>query len=207
MIDFTSGVVKAAPRSVADALAPRYALFFKQEKQGLDATLCEVGMRGRRPLSACRKETFMFTSTTQPRNADPEPHPSSTAPRPFGLRVRVSLDTTQRFLFGDDGPILNNPYALAEIGKAAGIRGIPFEGKTVVLKEQVAQFFEVTLRTVENYLEQNAEELARDGYAVLKGNRLKQLTLAIEGLDVPETDFGNISRAPQRGWHKTGRGL
>jgi hypothetical protein len=29
--------------------------------------------------------------------------------------------------------ILNNPYALAEIEKAAGIRGIPFEGKTVVL--------------------------------------------------------------------------
>lgn len=95
--------------------------------------------------------------------------------------------------------ILNNPYALAEIEKAAGIRGIPFEGKTVVLKEQVATFFEVTLRTVENYLEQNAEELSRNGYEVLKGNRLKDLKLAIQSLDVPETDFGNISRAPQLG--------
>jgi hypothetical protein len=95
--------------------------------------------------------------------------------------------------------ILNNPYALAEIEKAAGIRGIPFEGKTVVLKEQVAVFFEVTLRTVENYLEHNAEELARNGYEVLKGNRLKALKLAIQGLDVPETDFGNISKAPQLG--------
>lgn len=95
--------------------------------------------------------------------------------------------------------ILNNPYALAEIEKAAGIRGIPFEGKTVVLKEQVALFFEVTLRTVENYLEQNAEELARNGYEVLRGNRLKTLKLAIHGLDVPETDFGNISKAPQLG--------
>lgn len=88
--------------------------------------------------------------------------------------------------------ILNNPYALAEIEKAAGIRGIPFEGKTVVLKEQVASFFEVTLRTVENYLEHNAEELARNGYEVLKGNRLKTLKLVIQELDVPETDFGNI---------------
>ena len=45
--------------------------------------------------------------------------------------------------------ILNNPYALAEIEQAAGIRGIPFEGKTVLLKEQVAAFFEVTpLRTI-----------------------------------------------------------
>ncbi len=54
----------------------------------------------------------MHTSTTQPRNSGPEPLPSSTAPRPFGLRVRVSLDTTQRFLFGDDGPSL--PTRLAE---------------------------------------------------------------------------------------------
>lgn len=95
--------------------------------------------------------------------------------------------------------ILNNPYALAEIEKAAGIQGIPFEGKTVVLKEQVAGFFEVTVRTIENYLEQNAEELARNGYEVLKGNRLKTLKEAIQALDVPETDFGNIAKTPQLG--------
>ena len=34
--------------------------------------------------------------------------------------------------------ILNNPYAIQEIEKATHIRGIPFEDKTVVLKEQVA---------------------------------------------------------------------
>jgi hypothetical protein len=95
--------------------------------------------------------------------------------------------------------ILNNPYALAEIEKAAGIQGIPFEGKTVVLKEQVAAFFEVTLRTVENYLEQHADELSKNGYEVLKGNRLKSLKEAIKGLDVPETDFGNITKTPQLG--------
>jgi hypothetical protein len=109
----------------------------------------------------------------------------------------MSKDLTNSAI--DRQNILNNPYALAEIEKAAGIRGIPFEGKTVVLKEQVAVFFEVTLRTVENYLEQNAEELARNGYEVLKGNRLKTLKLAIQGLDVPETDFGNISKAPRLG--------
>lgn len=95
--------------------------------------------------------------------------------------------------------ILNNPYALAEIEKAAGIQGIPFEGKTVVLKEQVAGFFEVTVRTIENYLEQNADELARNGYEVLKGNRLKTLKEAIQELDVPETNFGNIAKTPQLG--------
>lgn len=95
--------------------------------------------------------------------------------------------------------ILNNPYALAEIEKAAGIQGIQFEGKTVVLKEQVASFFEVTIRTIENYLEQHNEELACNGYEVLKGNRLRALKAAIHRLDVPETDFGNIAKTPQLG--------
>ena len=43
---------------------------------------------------------------------------------------------------------------------------------------------------------QKAEELARSGHGLLKSNRLKILKLAIQGLDVPETDFGNISKAP-----------
>lgn len=93
--------------------------------------------------------------------------------------------------------VLNNPYALAEIEKAAGIQGIPFEGKSVVLKEQVAAFFEVTVRTVENYLEEFTEELAKNGYEVVKGNRLKTLKSAIQSRDVPETVFGNIAKTPQ----------
>jgi len=93
--------------------------------------------------------------------------------------------------------ILNNPYALQEIEKATRIKGIPFEGKTVVLKEQVSGFFEVTLRTIENYLGKYGKELAQNGYEVLKGNRLKNLKLSISESDVPETDFGNITKAPQ----------
>jgi hypothetical protein len=95
--------------------------------------------------------------------------------------------------------ILNNPYALREIERATGIHGIPFKGRTVVLKEQVATFFEVTVRTVENYLENFGPELERNGYAVLSGKRLKELKLAIQAADVPETDFGNIKKAPQLG--------
>jgi hypothetical protein len=95
--------------------------------------------------------------------------------------------------------ILNNPYALQEIEKATRITGIPFEGKTVVLKEQVSVFFEVTLRTIENYLGQHGQELAQNGYEILKGNRLKKLKLAISELNVPETNFGNITKAPQLG--------
>ena len=95
--------------------------------------------------------------------------------------------------------ILNNPYALQEIEKATKIKGISFEGKTVVLKEQVAAFFEVTLRTVENYLGQHSVELAKNGYEVLRGKRLNNLKIEISAMDVPEIDFGNIKMAPQLG--------
>lgn len=95
--------------------------------------------------------------------------------------------------------ILNNPYALSEIEKATGIQGIPFEGKTVVLKDQAASFFEVSSRTIENYLEKNGDELGRNGYEVLKGNRLKTIKLAIQEANVPEIDFGNIKMTPQLG--------
>ena len=95
--------------------------------------------------------------------------------------------------------ILNNPYALQEIERATRIKGIPFEGKTVVLKGQVSAFFEVTLRTIENYLGKHGEELAQNGYEVLKGNRLKKLKLSISESDVPEINFGNITKSPQLG--------
>jgi len=50
----------------------------------------------------------MFTSTTKAPYRSPEPSPSVS----FGLRVRVAVNTTQRCLFGGDGPSL--PTRLAE---------------------------------------------------------------------------------------------
>jgi hypothetical protein len=93
--------------------------------------------------------------------------------------------------------ILNNPFALDEIRKAAGVTGIQYKGETVLLKEQVAAFFEVSVRTIENYTSKYEAELHTNGYAILKGKSLQELKIAITELDVPETDFGNIKNAPQ----------
>ncbi len=93
--------------------------------------------------------------------------------------------------------ILNNELAISEIETAIGITGIPFEGGTVVLKEQVASFLGVTLRTVENYLERHEQELAQNGYEVIRGKRLQALKLEISSSDVPESIFGNIGKAPR----------
>jgi len=83
----------------------------------------------------------------------------------------MSKDLTNSAL--DRQNILNNTYALREIEKATHITGIPFEGKTVVLKDQLADFFEVTPRTIDNYIENYSNELRSNGYEVIKGNRLK----------------------------------
>lgn len=95
--------------------------------------------------------------------------------------------------------ILNNPFALQEVEKATRIQGIPFEGKIIVIKDQVADFFEVSVRTVESYLEKYNQELGQNGYEVLKDKRLKLLKKSISTLDDTEANFGNIAKSPQLG--------
>jgi hypothetical protein len=99
----------------------------------------------------------------------------------------MSKDLTNSSI--DRQNILNNPYALQEIKKAARIQGVPFEGKTVLLREQVATFFEVDIRTINNYLEKYGKELRRNGYEVVRGKRLKTLKSLATDVFGKETDF------------------
>ncbi len=94
--------------------------------------------------------------------------------------------------------ILNNPYAIKEIEQATHMEGFRFENKLVFLKEQLADFFEITPRTIENYLSQFEAELQNNGYEVLRGKRLQELRLAISEQHVTEIDFVNI-KTPQIG--------
>ncbi len=85
--------------------------------------------------------------------------------------------------------ILNNPYALEEIKKNIGVKGISFDGKTVLIKEQIADFFEVTTRTIDNLLSNNEEELKKNGYLVLMGNKLKDFKFLLRSEFGNEIDF------------------
>jgi len=85
--------------------------------------------------------------------------------------------------------ILNNPYALEEIRKGVGVTGIQYKGRTVLLKDQVAAFFEVTPRTIDNYLSTHEAELKRNGYEVLRGKSLRELKIVIQKLGDNETNF------------------
>ena len=90
--------------------------------------------------------------------------------------------------------ILNNNFAMNEIEKACDLKGILFEDKIAFTKEQIASFYEIDIRTVERYLEDNKEEFSENGYEVLKGTRLKRF---IEIFNNQGTDInvGTISKA------------
>jgi hypothetical protein len=85
--------------------------------------------------------------------------------------------------------ILNNQYALQEIQKSVGIHGILFEKEFRFTKKQLADFFEINERTIENYIEKNEAELAKNGYEVIAGKRLKDFKLVIKQQSDPEMDF------------------
>jgi len=85
--------------------------------------------------------------------------------------------------------ILNNQFAIAEIQKAVGIKGVLFENEYKFLKRQIADFFEVTERTIEHYLKKNEKELSKNGYEVLIGKRLVDFKLVASRFFDHETDF------------------
>lgn len=78
--------------------------------------------------------------------------------------------TTSRL---DRQNILNNEIAVEEIQIKSGMEGILWEGKVFVTREMTASFFDVDIRTISRYIEQNNEELSANGYEVLKGKRLR----------------------------------
>ena len=76
--------------------------------------------------------------------------------------------------------ILNNEMAIEEVQEKSGVEGIEWDGKLYVTREMTADFFQVDIRTISRYIEQNNEELSRNGYVVLKGKKLKEFITAVK---------------------------
>jgi len=85
--------------------------------------------------------------------------------------------------------ILNNRFALAEIQKTIGIKGLLFENELKFTKKQISEFFEVSERTIDNYLEKNESELSKNGYEVITGKRLIDFKLVFQNQFDNEMDF------------------
>ncbi|MBR6938962.1 MAG: DNA-binding protein [Prevotella sp.] len=83
--------------------------------------------------------------------------------------------------------ILNNPIALPRIREALEIKPLEYNGVLYLTKQMAADFYEVDLRTIENCLSANENELRKNGYSIWKGNKLKEFKLHF----APEIDFGS----------------
>lgn len=81
--------------------------------------------------------------------------------------------------------ILNNNYAIDEIKNQLKLDGVEYINDTIFTKDQVAQYFNVDVRTIERCVENNKEELEKNGYRVLKGKELKEFKEAINKIMVP----------------------
>jgi hypothetical protein len=85
--------------------------------------------------------------------------------------------------------ILNNKFAVEEIQNAVGLKGVLYEKEFRFTKKQIADFFEISERTVDNYLFNHEKELAQNGYEVLKGKRLIDYKLVYSKTFGDEMDF------------------
>lgn len=76
--------------------------------------------------------------------------------------------------------ILNNDYAICEIQNQLKLDGIRYSNDIIFTKEQIAEYFNVDVRTIERCIEFNKDELQRNGYKILKGSELRELKKIVE---------------------------
>ena len=69
--------------------------------------------------------------------------------------------------------ILNNNLAVQELYEQVGFFGFKFESKYRFTKQQIAQYYEVDIRTIDRLLGSYKEELEKSGYELYSGNKLK----------------------------------
>ena len=76
--------------------------------------------------------------------------------------------------------ILNNRMAIPRIQEKLNVEAYQFEGKYYLTKQMVADFYEVDIRTIDNYLSSYEDELKHNGYFLCKGKSLKEFKLQFE---------------------------
>ncbi len=96
--------------------------------------------------------------------------------------------------------VLNNNVAIQEVYHQVGFFGFKHDGKFRFTKQQLAEYFEVDIRTIERIVENHREEIEESGYEIYAGLKLKDFKNKItdfikrvkEGDYVPDTNVGNM---------------
>lgn len=82
--------------------------------------------------------------------------------------------------------ILNNPMALPKIQEALDVKFYEFQGRYVITKQQVAEYYGVNMKTITRFIDAHKDELEHNGYVVCRGNDLKEFKLKyVQDIDVP----------------------
>jgi len=81
-------------------------------------------------------------------------------------------DLTQSAI--DRQNILNNPVAILEIQKHVGLTGFFFEDEYLYTSKLLANFFDISTRTLRNIINDHELEIKHNGYKVLEGKKLKE---------------------------------
>lgn len=110
----------------------------------------------------------------------------------------MAKDLTNSIL--DRKNILNNNVALQEVYEQVGFYGFKFDGKYRFTRQQVAQYFEVDIRTIERIVENNKAELDLSGHELYTGIQLRRfkeeivdfVRVAKQSGDVTDIRVGNI---------------
>lgn len=85
--------------------------------------------------------------------------------------------------------ILNNTVALKEAEKELNFHGINWQGDTWFTKENVAKLYNVDIRTIENQVSKNFNEITANGYKILNSSELNEIKKF-----APEINFGRKIR-------------
>lgn len=70
--------------------------------------------------------------------------------------------------------VLNNITVLENLRSYLGVPGMLFQEEYKYTKQQISEFYQIDVATIERYLENNENELKHNGYTVLKGKNLKE---------------------------------
>lgn len=70
--------------------------------------------------------------------------------------------------------VLNNRFAIKEAEKQFNLKGVELNGIVYYTRQQMADFFEVDIRTIERLTNDNKEELEKNDLKVLRGKELKE---------------------------------
>jgi len=91
--------------------------------------------------------------------------------------------------------ILNNNFALEQIESNLALGGTYWHEGVIFTKVQVARILDIDERTIDRYIESHKDELIKNGYKVLKGQKLRELKQILQD----DMNVADISKVPSLG--------